>query len=137
MAKPDPNPVEVYLSGLSSRNRRTSKEALDVMARNLDWPPGPRGGKREYDGHSAPWWVLTTEDVLYLREKLTSGAWISEATGKPYAPAAINRFLVSLRGVLRQCWKQGLMEASIYLEAVAKLRSVSSVPTRASRQAGG
>jgi len=136
MEKPDPNPVEVYLNGLSSRNMRTSLEALDVMAGNLTWKTGPRGGKKGYEGLTAPWWILTTDDVLFLREKLTSGAWTSEATGKSYAPAAINRFLVTLRGVLRQCWKQGLMPADIYLEAVAKLKSVSSVPTRASRPTG-
>jgi hypothetical protein len=133
MEKPDPNPVEVYLAGLSARNRRTSQEALHVMAGKLTWKGG-KGRKQSYDGFTAPWWLLTTEDVLFLREKLISNKWISEATGKPYAPAAINRFLVTLRGVLRQCWKQGFMDAATYLEATAKLKSVSSVPSRASRR---
>ncbi len=131
--KPEPNPVEVYLSGLSSRNMRTSLEALDVMAKSIEWKTGPKGGKRSYEGLSAPWWMFQSEDVVDLRDRLTSGEWISEATGKPYTPAAINRFLVALRGVLRQCWKQKLMPAAIYLDSVAKLRSVSTGPVRSSR----
>lgn len=130
---PEPNPVEVYLSGLSSRNMRTSLEALDVMAKSLSWKTGPKGGKRTYEGLSAPWWMLQSEEVVALRDQLTSGEWISEVTEKPYTPAAINRFMVALRGVLRQCWKQKLMPAAVYLDSVAKLKSVSTGPVRSSR----
>ncbi|MCB1036509.1 MAG: hypothetical protein KDD47_21970 [Acidobacteria bacterium] len=133
MKQPEPNPVEVYLQGLSARNMRTSLEALDLMAQRLTWKTGPKGGKRSYDGLTAPWWLLTSEEVVEVREQLVGGEWISETTGEPFTPTAVNRFLAALRGVMRQCWLQGLMPAAAYLDSVAKLKSVSPVPSRAAR----
>lgn len=124
------NPVEVYLSALPARKERTAREVLDILAARIEWPPGPRGGKREYDSLSAPWWQLTAEEVTRVREQLVNGAWVSDSSGEPYTPPAINRFLNSLRGVLRQCWKEGLMPASSYLEAAALLKTVSANPAR-------
>jgi hypothetical protein len=124
------NPVEVYLSTLPARKERTAREVLDILAARIDWPPGPRGGKREYDGLSAPWWSLTADEVSRLRDRLVDGAWVSDSTGEPYSPPAVNRFLNSLRGVLRQCWKDGLMPAESYLDAAARLKTVSANPVR-------
>ncbi len=133
MKQPEANAVEVYLQGLSARNMRTSLEALDLMAQRLTWETGPKGGKRTYDGLTAPWWLLTSEKVVALRAALVNGEWISENTGEPFTPTAVNRFLAALRGVMRQCWLQGRMPVAAYLDSVAKLKSVSPVPSRAAR----
>lgn len=116
------NPVETYLSGLSARKERTAREVLDLMAEEIDWPKGPRGGKRSYDGLNAPWWELTPDDVEALRERLVSGEWTP--VGDEASPQEMNRFLNALRGVLRQCWMQNLMPAGPYLEAAARLKTV-------------
>lgn len=126
----EPNPVEEYLNGLSARKERTAREVLDLMAAEIEWPKGPRGGSRSYDGVSAPWWQLEPEEVVRLRERLVNGEWTSDTDDEPFPPQMINRFLNSLRGVLRQCWKQGLMPAAPYLESAAKLKTVSANPPR-------
>ncbi|MCB1054055.1 MAG: hypothetical protein KDD11_00915 [Acidobacteria bacterium] len=124
------NPVEVYLESLPARKERTAREVLETLAARIEWPPGPRGGKREYDILSAPWWALTVDDVNHVREQLVNGEWVSESSGEPYTPPAVNRFLNSLRGVLRQCWKDGRMPVASYLEAAAALKTVSASSDR-------
>ena len=123
---PSPNPVEVYLSGLSSRNERTAREALDLMARQIDWKGVRKRDRAKLDGTQVPWWELKTDDVVELHRDLAAGEWISEITGEPYNATTINRFIGTLRGVLRQCWKDGLMPVDVYLDSVAKLRSIPS-----------
>ncbi len=110
-------------------------EALDFMAKNLAWKTSKRGKKIAYDGLSAPWWTLDAEDAVLIRDHLVQGKWVSEGSGRSFNAAAVNRFLAALRGVLRICWRQGLTSAATYLETVAKLKSVSSVPSRGAREA--
>ena len=129
MEQPQSNPVETYLEGLSSRNERTAREALDEMARRIRWK-GSAKGKGKQSALSAPWWELNQDDVRKVYDQLSSGEWLSEVTGEPYAATGVNRFISALRGVLRQCWRQGMMPADTYLGAVSQLKTV---PARVSR----
>jgi hypothetical protein len=126
MEKPDTNPVSEYLSGLTARNERTSREALDLLAKKITWKGIDKTEKRNLDGLSAPWWQLSQADVVKIRESLANGKWRNDATGEPYSVTSVNRFINSLKGVLRQCWRQELMPAAEYLDAVSKLKTVPS-----------
>ncbi len=128
MKQPDPNPVETYLSGLSSRNERTAREALNLLAERIEWSHA-KSRKNGFDGLEAPWWQLTGSEVADVHEHLTSGEWIPRnGSTASTTSATINRYLTALRGVLRQCWKQDLMTADVYLQAVARLKSVPPGP---------
>jgi hypothetical protein len=126
MEKPDTNPVAEYLSGLTARNERTSREALDHLAKKITWKAVDKTERRKLDAFSAPWWQLTEDDVVKIREALAGGKWKSDSNGEPYSVTTVNRFINSLKGVLRQCWRQELMPADVYLDAVSKLKSVPS-----------
>ncbi len=126
MEKPDTNPVAEYLAGLTARNERTSREALDLLARKISWKGIDKSDRRKIDGLAAPWWQLTQADVVKIRDSLANGKWANEATGEAYSVTAINRFINSLKGVLRQCWRQELMPAGEYLDAVSKLKTIPS-----------
>ena len=126
MEKPDTNPVTEYLGGLTARNERTSREALDVLAKRISWKGIDKTAQRKLDAFSAPWWQLTEADVVKIRDSLASGKWRNDNQGEPYSVTTVNRFINSLKGVLRQCWRQELMAADVYLDAVSKLKSVPS-----------
>ncbi|MCS7030063.1 MAG: tyrosine-type recombinase/integrase [Gloeomargarita sp. SKYG116] len=94
------HPVWVYLSRLSPGSRRTLLEALELMAR---WMSQSQWGALEF-----PWWQLRYPHTTALR------AWLVER----YAPATVNKQLAALRGVLRECWRLGLLSAEDYHRTV-------------------
>ena len=126
MEKPDTNPVAEYLGSLTARNERTSREALDLLAKKISWKGVDKADQRKLDAFNAPWWQLTQADVVKIRESLATGKWRNDSAGEPYSVTTINRFINSLKGVLRQCWRQELMAADEYLDTVSKLKTVPS-----------
>lgn len=90
------HPVWVYLARVSPGSRRTLREALEMMAR---WLSQGKGGALDF-----PWWQLRYPHTTALR------AWLAER----YAPATVNKHLAALRGVLRECWRLGLLTAEDY-----------------------
>lgn len=102
----DQNAALLYLSRLAPASRRTQQTALDGIASLLS-----DGETRAVD---LSWHLLTSEDTHLIRSRLISG----------YAPTTANRMLAALRGVLKQAWRIGLMDAEKFHRAV----SVENVP---------
>ena len=102
------SPLYVYLSRLSEGSRPTMSEALSTVARIAS------GGHLEAD--QLPWHELRYQHVQEIRTALTGS--LSERTRKPLSPATINKILSALRGVLREAWRLGLMNAEDLARAV-------------------
>lgn len=83
------DPASAYLAQLGPGSRRTMREALDKLA---DWASNGRCGLQEL-----PWHLLQLEHTAALRTRLCSSV----------APATANKHMAALRGVLKQCWRQG------------------------------
>jgi site-specific recombinase XerD len=114
---PERCPYRVYLDTLdSAHSRRTMRGCLDRIAR-LVHPAATTGAGR-------PWWQLRYEHTVRIRTLLREGADTPGAA--PPSPATVNKHLVALRRVLRECWRLGLMSAEDYERAV-DLRPVEAV----------
>lgn len=96
----DFDPAATYLSQLGKGSRRTMREALTKLA---DWASDGRCG-----AHELQWHLLRIEHTTALRTRLTSRL----------APTTANKHLAALRGVLKQCWRQGQMSAEAYRRAI-------------------
>jgi integrase len=100
IAAPSPAPSGLYLGRLKSEtSRRTQRTALRQLAQLITGQPDPR---------LVPWWRLDYR----VTETIAIGL------GERYAPATVNRYLCALRGVLRACWRAGLMSRDAYERAV-------------------
>lgn len=93
------SPALSYLSRLgSAESRRVQRCALERLADVL-WGEGA-------DFTTAPWHLVRYEVAQAARAKLDV-----------LAPRTINRHLAALRGVLKECWRLGLMSAEDYQRA--------------------
>lgn len=90
----------VYLARLAPGSRRTMRAALDLIAGLLT-----QGRER---AATLAWESLRYEHTQAVRAVLA----------ERYAPATANKMLAALRGVLRECWRLGRMEAADYHRAV-------------------
>jgi hypothetical protein len=89
----DRHPVHAYLAHLTAAgSRRTMRTALATATALLS------GGRA--DAETLPWWGLHYQHMSALRTRLVARA---------YAPATGNRILTAVRGVLKECWRLGLM----------------------------
>ncbi len=101
LVQPDnANPAVVYLARFPSENsrqamRRALSRALAVV--NIDVDP-----------LRFPWYQLRYEHVQAFRSKLIES----------YKPATVNQTLSALRGILKECWRLGLLDAEAYRRAV-------------------
>ena len=104
-------PAAVYLARLAPSGRRAQRSALDAIAGLLT------GGRS--DAAALPWHRLRYVHTQAVRTALA----------ERYAPATANRMLSALRGVLKECWRLGLVQADDYRRA-ADLEAVrgSSLP---------
>lgn len=107
----------VYLARLSEGSRRSTAQALDVMASNM--------GAISVDQFA--WHQLRYQHTSALR------SWLIEK----YKPATVNRMLSALRGVLKEAWKLGQISAEDYRKA-ASIESVKNdvLPTGRELSAG-
>ena len=87
------NPVLTYLARLSPGSRRTMRESLETIARIAS--------AGEVDALEFPWWLLRYQHAEAIRGKLA----------EDYAPATANKMLSAMKGVLKSCWRLGLMTA--------------------------
>ena len=95
----DQRPYWVYLSTLSSdESRRAMQGCLDRIAALTGVSTGAGFG----------WATLRYEHTSVLRAAIAAQGW---------SPSHANKHLSALRGVLRQCWKLGLMTAEDYERA--------------------
>lgn len=100
------NPSLSYLARLAPESQRTQRVALDRIASLLT-----RGEATAVD---MPWHLLDGAQALRVRNALAAR----------YAPTTTNRMLAALRGVLKEAWQLGLMDAERYQHA----STVENVP---------
>lgn len=118
--QPNQDPVALYLSRLSPGSRRVMTSGLGTVARLLSGVIT--------DAQSFPWHRLRYEHVQAVRATLV--ATISPKTGKKLSASSINRTLCAVRGVLRECWRLGLITAEELARAVDVERAPgNSLPT--------
>ena len=98
------NPAAVYLAGLAPTSRRVMENALRTILRLLL--------KQEVDHYAvlaASWPALRYQHTQAIRAQLLEA---------DYSAGSVNRMLAALRGVLKECWRLGLMSAEDYRRAV-------------------
>ena len=89
----DEDPVLAYLARLSSGSRRTMRASLETIARLAS---SGNVGALDF-----PWWMLRYQHAEAIRGRLADS----------YAPATANKMLSAMKGVLKSCWRLGLMTA--------------------------
>jgi integrase len=99
------NPAAIYRDSLSRGSYWAVHHSLETIVKLL-------GGA---DPWTYPWHRLRYRDTARVRAQLV----------ERYAPATVNKILSSLRGVLKTCWRLGLMDAETYARAadVANVRA--------------
>lgn len=100
---PDHNPAVVYLARLAPGSRRAMRQALGTLASLVG----------EADAERFPWHLLRYAHTQAMRAKIADR----------YASTSANKILSALRGVLRECFRLGLMSAEDRLRA-SDLQSV-------------
>lgn len=109
-------PLAVYIGRLAPDSRRAMRGALEAVARRLaggPWRTGRLGrharrGAQAPPAESVPWHALRRPHVQVLRAELAEA----------FAPATANKMLAAVKGVLRECWRAGLMNADDYQAAI-------------------
>ena len=81
-----------YLANLAPSGRRTMQSALARVAQILTG--------RDLDAFVMPWSQVRYEHASAVRAILQA----------QYAPATVNKHLTALRGVMRECWRLGLID---------------------------
>ena len=105
----DRQPAAVYLATLAPTGRRGMRTALAQAAEALT------GGRATIE--TCPWHRLGAQHVAVLLRQMTDGG---------AAPATVNRMRSALRGVLRSCWRLGLIDA----EELARASDVQGLKAR-------
>jgi len=102
---PADNPAAIYRDSLSRGSFWAVHHSLETIVKLLG----------ATDPWSYPWHRLRYRDTARVRAQLV----------ERYAPATVNKILSALRGVLKTCWRLGLMDAETYARAadVANLRA--------------
>ncbi len=95
----DANPVAVYLARLAPGSRRGQRNALDMIARLLT------NGSADAEGVN--WATVRYAQAVAVRAVLV----------ERYAPNTTKRMLAALRGVLKECWRLGVMTFDEYARA--------------------
>jgi site-specific recombinase XerD len=102
---PDQHPAAVYLAALAKGSRRTMAQALETVA-----AMATGGG---CDRNTLPWHLLRYQHTAAIRAALS----------EKFKATTTNKILSALKGVLRECFRLGLMDAEAYQRA-ADLRGV-------------
>ncbi|MEM1179696.1 MAG: site-specific integrase [Acidobacteriota bacterium] len=95
------NPARLYLDTLAEGSRWSMRQALESAARFLS--------DGEHGADTFPW-----SEVRYRHTAAVRSHWVTQ-----YKPATVNKLLAGLRGVLKQTWRLGLMDAETYRRAAA------------------
>lgn len=87
------NPALAYLARLASGSRRAQHQSLRVLAGHL--APG-----LSIDTGQFPWHRVTPEAASLIRARIV----------QDYAPATARRHMAAFRGVIKECWRAGLLD---------------------------
>ena len=96
------HPVKTYLSNLSAGSRPGTRQALDLIAALLS---DDEHDRRQFHG----------------MKSVTNTRWPSGLTwwrSTNRQPSTVNRMLASLRGVFKETWRLGQMDAETYRRAI-------------------
>jgi hypothetical protein len=94
----DRHPVAVYLASHAPNSRHALHHALELAARLLT------GGRLM--AAAVAWWTLEYQHLAALRAALLDARRLD---GTPHAPSTGNLCWTSVRGVLKECARLGLM----------------------------
>lgn len=108
---PDRNPALVYLASLGRGSVRAQRSALATICRILT-------GRFTVEG--IDWTRIRYQHVAALKARLLEELSVG---GKPRSPATVNRFLAALRGVVRESWRLGYVDA----EELRRVEDVGNV----------
>ena len=95
------NPAVVYRESLSKGSYWAVRHSLETIAEIL--------AGEDADPWTFPWEELRYQHTARVRRELVDR----------YAPATVNKMLSALRGVLKNAWRLGMMDADTYQRAVA------------------
>ncbi len=96
----DQNPALILIASKPSQHsQRTLAKALDRIAKLIH---------PQLDHANFPWFLLRYQHTATIRARLMES----------YKPASTNLHLSALRGVLKECWRLGLMTADDYHRAI-------------------
>jgi site-specific recombinase XerD len=106
------NPADAFLATQQSKagkdaQRSSLRSIAEILIGNPEKPEHP-------DYHLVPWQKMRYEHVLMVRTKLVE-------SGLSYK--SVNKMMVALRGVMKQCWTAHLIDA----EELARIMSVGSI----------
>ncbi len=96
----DRHPAMVYIAHLAPGSRRTMHEALDTIAGILT--------NKACNAASLDWSALRYQHTAVVRSALA----------ERYSPATANKMLCALRGVLKEAWRLGQVNAEDYHRAI-------------------
>lgn len=118
--RPDRHPALIYLAGRAVGSRRTLRHALDAVAALLT------GGRADH--RTLPWAELRYPHTAAVRSALL----------ERYEPAGVRKMLVALRGVLKECWRLGYVDAETFQRATdwPTVRGDNQVPAGRALAAG-
>ncbi len=107
------NPADLYMASLSEGSQGMRK-CLDIIANILS---------ENHDAETFPWETVTYKESMKVRVALA----------RRYKPSTVNKMLSTLRGVLKQTWRLGLVDADHYRRAadVDNLRCANLLSGRA------
>jgi Phage integrase family len=110
------DPVTVYLARLTSaESRRAMAASLELLAELLvDGQPADRAERARRREAGAPLAMAVPWHELRYGYTQALRSWLAEHC----SPAAANRHLAALRGVLREAWRLGLMNGEDLARAV-------------------
>lgn len=94
-ARPERDPVDIYLSGLSPTGRRSMAQKLQIVAIILGYS----------DPKSVEWFKLRFDHVVAVRSGLTE---------RGLSPATVNATLAAIRGVAKSAWALDLISGDDY-----------------------
>lgn len=100
----DRHPVTVYIFGLGRGSRRTMRQALDAIANMIS--PGA-------SAMDLPWERIRYQHVAAVRARIAES----------YAPTTANKMMAALKGVVRQAFALGIIDA----ETLARVVSVKRI----------
>jgi site-specific recombinase XerD len=99
LTRPRPNPVDAYLARLGAGSRRGQRQALNAIAGFLS--------DEVLDAEETDWASIRYQVTSAIRRWLVNR----------YAPNTAKRLLAALRGVLKECWRLGLMQHDDFAKA--------------------
>lgn len=105
-----------YLNRLSTEGSRTMRGCLDTLAKLITLTPDATGA-------NIPWHTFTPAQASELRHQLTTQAW---------SPATLNKHLSAFRGVIKEAWRQGKIDADTR-DRLTDLRNAPGTREKAGR----